>query len=181
MPQPLPGAFIIAMIGKNRKYEALKVKDFDFPKRLDKWDCQLKNERHFLEFLIRNDWVQKKIGIKIAHSNGLFPDVKGEIYDGTGDRILVEVEFWAENYKRHGHRFGGCDLILSFFRKPDTRIIRGIPVWSFYTGSTKSRMFTFCLMDDILFDFGKNNKKHIDDWINEDLIYRPATPFSKRH
>lgn len=143
------------MIGKDSKYSWLKVQAFEFPKRIDKWELEIKDERHFIEFLLRNLWVQKRIGIKFDKSNGLFPDVKGEIFDGSGDKINVEVEYWAENYKSHGHKFGGCDLILSFFRKPQTRIVRGVPVWSFYVGEETSRNFKFSLLDDINFDFSK--------------------------
>lgn len=84
-----------------------------------------------------------------ATSNGWFPDVVGEIYDAEGGQIRVEVEYWAENYKSHGHPFGACDLIISFLRTPGTSMVRGVPVWSFYTGKKTSRYFKFCLWDDI--------------------------------
>lgn len=141
------------MIGKDPRFSPLKVKPFNLPRQIDKWDLELQNERHFIEFLLRNEWVQRMTGIKMSGSNGLFPDVKGELFDEFKTKIDVEVEYWAENYKEHGHRFGGCHLILSLFRKPTTRIIRGVPVWSFYTGQKSSRFFKYCLKDDINYNF----------------------------
>lgn len=136
----------------------MKVKPFEFPKKLDRWKNPIIDERCFIEFLLRNDWVQRKIGIKMKSSNGLFPDVKGEIYDEEGGPIRVEIEYWAENYKKHRHPFGGCDLIISFFRKPNTRVVGGCPVWSFYTGGLNSRDMKYCLLDDINFNFYHNDE-----------------------
>lgn len=137
------------MLGDNPKYESYKVPEFDFPLRISQKDVEFKNERHFIEFLLRNEWVQRRLGIKMDISNGLFPDIKGEIFDGSGTPIRVEVEYWAENYKAHNHPFGGCNLILSFFRQPNTRVVRGVPVWSFYVGKKSSSIMRFCLNDDI--------------------------------
>lgn len=149
--QPLFGAFF--MFGISQKYSRFKVKPFAFPKKLDIWKSEIRNERDFIEFLLRNEWIQHQIGIRMKSSNGLFPDIKGHIFSGNQEPINVEVEYWAENYKQHEHPFAGCDLILSFLRLPKTKVVKGCPVWSFYSGAQKSRVFSYCLRDDIGYDF----------------------------
>ncbi len=143
------------MIGKGDEYDYLNNLKIDFPHNMSIFSQKIfKSERHFLEFLIRNDWIQRRIGIKASLVvNGLFPDIKGEIYDGIGGKIRVEVEYKAENYSNHKHPWGGCDLILSFIRNSGTRIIRGCPVWSFYY--KKKDTLVYCLEDDIGFNFNE--------------------------
>lgn len=143
------------MFGTNPQYRHFEISEFNFPQYIYLKDIEFKNERHFIEFLLRNEWIQRRIGIRMQTSNGLFPDVKGEVFDGTGLPIKVEVEYWAENYKSHGHPFGGCDLILSLFRQPNTKIVRGVPVWSFYVGKKSNTKMKYCLTEDI---FGDDNE-----------------------
>lgn len=155
MLQPLFGRISIFMLGEGKKFVSLETERFELPDSVYTPDLQFKNERHFIEFLIRNDWIQRQVGIKMFPSTGFFPDIHGEIYDYSGDKIKVEIEFRAENYILHGHPFGGCDLILSFVRNLNTRIIRGVPVWSFYKGDLKDKFWDLCLPDDINTDFDK--------------------------
>lgn len=157
------GAINFAMIGNKKKYEYMEYEPFVFPDELT-FDCfgLPKNEREFLEFLIRNDWVQRMVGIKMFPTNGFFPDIKGFIYDGTDFPIMVEVEYKAENYSRHFHPFGGANLILSYIRYSKSRIIRGCPVWSFY--KIENKKLIYCLDEDINFNFNeKNNDSILDD------------------
>lgn len=149
------------MYGTNPKFTRFKCDSFDIPSGLYLSECEIRNERHFLEFLLRNDWIQRQLGIKMDGSNGFFPDIKGEIYDGTGDKINVEVEYRAENYITHGHLFRGCDLILSFIRNPNTHIIKGIPVWSFYKAEPNERYIEECLWEDMNFDFDAYSDERI--------------------
>lgn len=153
------------MFGTSEKYKSLQVPEFEFPTRIDIRDVELKSETHFIEFLLRNEWIQRKLGIRMRYSNGLFPDVTGDVFDGTGLPIKVEVEYWAENYKIHGHPFGGCHLIISLFRKPKTRVIKGVPVWSFYVWDKVSRNMRFCLYEDVSYNFiaHKTSKSEEDD------------------
>lgn len=144
------------MIGYGEKYRYVECEPFKLPHQVLIAECQIRNERHFIEFLLRNDWIQRRVGIRMPSSNGFFPDIKGEIYDGTGDPIKVEVEFWAENYKLHGHEFKGCDLILSFFRSPETRFVKGVPVWSFYECYKNDKWGLFCLDSDIRYNFDEH-------------------------
>lgn len=153
------------MFGKGVKYSVFECERFDLPNRVLLSECQITNERHFIEFLIRNDWVQRMVGIKMPTTNGLFPDIKGEIYDGSGDRIQVEVEYRAENYVSHGHSYRGCDLILSFLKSPEVRMIKGIPVWSFYEAYKSDKWGVLTLFSDIKYDFAD----HFDeDELTED-------------
>lgn len=156
------------MFGKGLKFKHFESDPFELPAQILFSECQIRNERHFIEFLLRNDWMQRRLGIKMNGSNGFFPDIKGEIYDGTGDLIKVEVEYRAENYIAHGHAFRGCDLILSFVKSPDIVFIKGIPVWSFYEAYKNDRWGLFCLNSDMRYDFSN----HID--VDE------LTPLEKR-
>ena len=132
------------------KYEYLKTEIFDFPQELNESEKDILNERMFMEFILKNDWVQRMIGIKFKIKPGFFPDLIGEIYDDKGGAITVEIEYQAENYNRHHHLWGGCDLILSFIRNKDTNCVRGVPVWSFYKkGNKGSNKLFYCLDDDI--------------------------------
>lgn len=149
------------MIGNGIKYSFLQRKPFNFPEKISRIDNEIINERHFLEFLLRNDWVQRKIGIKMAESNGLFPDIKGEIYDRYGGLIRIEVEFWAENYKLHKHGYKACDLILSYFRTPEVNFVQGIPVWSFYKGYKEDDIYQFCLNEDISKNFNEMEEEGV--------------------
>lgn len=141
------------MIGKDFKFKRFETEPFTLPNGVYLPDCELRNERHFIEFLLRNDWIQRQLGVKMDSSDGFFPDIKGEIYDYSGDKIRVEVEYRAENYVKHGHLFRGCDLIISFIRGHNIRFIKGIPVWSFYEGGYSDKYVTLCLNDDMDFDF----------------------------
>lgn len=128
---------------------------FPLPKQILIADSQIRNERHFIEFLLRNDWIQRRLGIFMPSTNGFFPDIKGEIYDGSGDKIRVEVEYRAENYAHHGHAYAGCDLILSFIKSPEVVFVKGVPVWSFYEGYKNDRWGILCLDSDIKRDFSE--------------------------
>jgi hypothetical protein len=175
MNLPLVVAFFV-MIGKNDKYLGFECDPFELPRQLEVAACQLKNERHFIEFLVRNDWIQRRMGLRMPKvTNGFFPDLKSLIRATKDDPkevpINVEVEFWAENYRMHGHAFRGCDLILSFFRTPDTRFVKGVPVWSFYECYRNDKWGMLCLDRDIRYDFSE----HIDvDELNafEYMVYK---------
>jgi len=142
-------------IGKSPFYAFLKKDRFEFPEVIKLNDIEITNERRFLEFLLRNDWIQRDLGIRMNSSNGLFPDIKGEIYDDPETKIRVEVEYYAETFGLHKHNPRGCHLILSFIRKPCTRVYKTVPVWSFYKQINDE--LHFCLYDDIDFDFDKYN------------------------
>lgn len=139
------------MIGTAKRYAWLAAPRLSFPHRIKASEIGIDNEREFIEFLLRNDWLQRRLGIKMTGSNGLFPDIIGEIYDELGGKIRVEVEYHAENYQRHGHAFKGCDLIISLTRGEEVRFVKGVPVWSFYIRDGDE--LVFCLDDDINYNF----------------------------
>jgi hypothetical protein len=157
------------MYGIGQRYAGYAVEPFKLPETLDLKDCQIRNETHFMEFLIRNDWIQRLVGIKMSPSNGFFPDLCAEIYDESGEKIRVEAEYRAENYAAHGHSYRGCDLILSFIRKPEVRFIKGIPVWSFYEQINQTYPCELSLYDDIAYDFYNHDKK--EEKLSELLDY----------
>lgn len=151
------------MYGIGEKYQHLEFEPFEFPETINLNEARwFKNEREFLEFLIRNQWIQRRVGFSIPQSNGLFPDVHGIIFDKDQTKIRVEVEYRAENYGRHGHPFGKADLILSFIRGTKKKIIRGCPVWSFYT-QVGGKQLQYCLDKDINFDFLKYTPSDNDE------------------
>lgn len=156
------------MYGIGEHYTYLELEPFEFPQKIslsdDRW---FKNEREFLEFLIRNEWMQRRLGFSIPPSNGLFPDVRGTIFDKDQIKIRVEVEYRAENYGLHGHPFGKADLVLSFIRRPHKKIIRGCPIWSFYVQTGNGKL-EYCLDRDINFDFLKYNSDEREDEIQPD-------------
>lgn len=154
------------MYGTNKLFNRFKMPYFELPDQIHINDIEFRCERDFIEFYLRNDWIQRMLGIKCRTSNGLFPDLKAEIYDHTRQKIRVEAELWAENYTMHDHEFAGCDLILSFFRQPNTKMVRGCPVWSFYKGSKNANTFDLCLFEDINYNFSTH---HIEDGPNEPL------------
>lgn len=114
-----------------------------------------------MEFLLRNDWIQRLLGIKMKESDGFFPDIFGEIYDDSNKKIDVELEYRAEHYAKHGHAFGGCHLILSFIKYPEVRFVKGVPVWSFYEGHRNDQYLDLCLFENINFDFSNYNPDEI--------------------
>lgn len=152
------------MIGKGEKFRHFECDPFDLPKQIEVANCEFRNERHFIEFLVRNDWIQRKLGLRMPRvTNGFFPDLRSFV---LADRchpeeipISVEVELWAENYRMHGHEYRGCDLILSFFRSPETRFVKGVPVWSFYECFRNDKWGLLSLYGDIKYDFSE----HIDE------------------
>lgn len=139
------------MIGTEARHKWLETSRFNFPHKIKVSEIGMHTEREFIEFLLRNDWVQRRVGIKMESSNGLFPDIVGEIYDEIGGKITVEVEYRAENYIQHGHAFKGCNLVISLIRSEETRFVKGVPVWSFYYKDGQDLIF--CLDDDINYDF----------------------------
>lgn len=158
------GVFYLIMFGQNLQYGYLDNIDIQFPHFLNKNERLFLNEREFIEFLLRNDYIQRKIGIKMdGSSNGLFPDIKGEIYDGSGIKIRVEVEYKAINYVIHKHPYRGCDLILSFIRQVGQRFLKGCPIWSFYVDRGESdRYLEYTLNDDINHDFDKPDELYME-------------------
>lgn len=144
------------MIGTAKRYAWLAAPRLSFPHRIKASEIGIDTEREFIEFLIRNDWVQRRLGIKMTGSNGLFPDIFGEIYDNEGGTIAVEIEYHAESYRIHGHSFKGCDLIISLTRGEEVRFVKGVPVWSFYYRDGDE--LVFCLDDDINYDFSKHGE-----------------------
>lgn len=150
------------MIGLNHRFLRYQVEPFEFPELLNINYLEIRNERHFIEFFLRNQWVQRMVGVQCNESNGYFPDLKAHIYGDSTTKINVEMEYWAQNYKAHKHPYGGCDLIISFLRLQDTRFIAGVPVWSFYKGKRNGEIFEFCLFDDMNYDFGSHHLK--DDY-----------------
>lgn len=118
------------MIGTSEKYRWLETSRLNFPHRIKAREIGIDTEREFIEFLLRNDWVQRRLGIK--------------------------MEYHAENYRHHGHAFKGCDLIISLIRSEETRFVKGVPVWSFYYRDEDELIF--CLDDDINYDFNKHGE-----------------------
>jgi hypothetical protein len=67
------------MIGTSTRFTRFGTEPFDLPRLIDLKCCELKNERHFIEFLLRNDWIQRQLGIKMFGSDGFFHDIIGEM------------------------------------------------------------------------------------------------------
>lgn len=154
------GFLFFMAFGTSPKYGNYAVPYFEFPEQISFLECEIKNERHFIEFLLRNEWVQHQVGIKMFDSNGFFPDIKGHIFNDPTTPIKVEVEYRAENYIAHGHSFRGCDMILSFVRNPEIRIIKGIPVVSFYSAYKSDKFGELCLWDDVVYDYDNHDEEY---------------------
>lgn len=54
--------------------------------------------------------IQDRLGWRIAYLQTAFPDAIIESEDG--DRLIVEFEYHAKDFKYHGHDPDGCDLII---------------------------------------------------------------------
>jgi len=145
------------MIGISHTYDNCKVDYFEFPLELLNSTASLlfSNEREFIEFLLRNDWIQRKLGFKLpTTSNGRFPDITAHTYDQYKTKIEVEVEYKAEHFIIHKHNTVYCDLILSFIRSNKNTNISGIPIWSFYKRIKDKLIYT---LDEDIFD--QNRRK----------------------
>lgn len=121
------------------------------PAAIDRWFFPIKDLPQFKEFLLKNEWIQRMIGIKFCGSkNGQF--LMSEIFDGSGDRIKVAVLFDAKDFSKYYDTFGQFHLILSLYRLPKNTTLYGTKVWSFYVGSNLSRIYRLCIMDDMGLD-----------------------------
>lgn len=68
---------------------------------------------------------QDRLGWRIAYLQTAFPDAV--IENKRSQRLTVEFEYEAKNFKRHKHPADGCDLILCYRNSwPDAPL----PVWA---------------------------------------------------
>lgn len=132
---------------------------FEFPEKVNRFECDLRDKTDFVDFIVNNEWVQRRIGMTIKRKRRGDDEVRAVILGEEKIPINVCIEFRAAGFNFKQNKFGQHDLLLSFYRNPDTRIIRGVPNWSFYVGSTKSEYYSLCLMDDVLFDFVEKTKQ----------------------
>jgi hypothetical protein len=54
-------------------------------------------------------------------------------------------------------------LVVSFFRTPESRFVKGVPIWSFYNGYKDDFIFENCLYDDMHYDFANHHKLEMYD------------------
>lgn len=121
-------------------------------------DNFITNEHEFVAFVQLNEWVHRDmLGIHKIESNGLFPDFHAMCFNSE-DKIKVEVEFEAINFKRHNHYSGGCHLILSLIRKCEEPTCSGLPVWSFYKWNAYTGFYEWCLESDQQFNSEEFNQ-----------------------
>jgi hypothetical protein len=135
---------------KNRADQAKSIwKDIsvdNFPENAVLDDLIIKSEREFHLMICCSHHIQRSLGWQgIVNSQVFYPDVTADL--GNGDHLRVELEFDASNFWRHRHGFGGCDLIVTFLRRPGETMIAGVPVWSFY--ERKNSIAEWTLFTDI--------------------------------
>lgn len=124
----------------------------DFPKITDREDLFIKTEREFHLLINCSKSIQRSLGWSgIINSNVFYPDVQALLSD-CGEIIKIELEYEASNFIKHDHSGRNCDLIISFIRKPEDTLIRGLPVWSFYT--EKRNQLVWSLQHDIINNCG---------------------------
>lgn len=136
------------------------MNEFIFNDSLCVFDKHFKNETEFIEFLIRNDWIQEKIGITMPPTSGYYPDIYGTNRK-TKSEVLVEVEYWAHRYRsKHSQDYRKSDFIVSYFRLPNNRFICNVPVISFYKGREKDMFLQYCLDEDLSTNFEELRDKN---------------------
>lgn len=107
-----------------------------FPDRVHVDDVLIASEREFQLMVCCSTHIQRSLGWHgIKNSQVFYPDITADL--GDGDTLRVELEYKAENFRRHGHKMGGCDLIVTFIRNYHDNMIAGVPVWSFYRRDSK--------------------------------------------
>ena len=109
------------------RYGYLKVEPFNLAETKNK--VFMNNEDGFMAFIMLNEWVQRQLGLKNLMITNTFPDILANPR-GSSSLLRIELEWKAENYKRHNHQY--CDLIISYLRSQRTKTIKNIPVWSWY-------------------------------------------------
>lgn len=81
--------------------------------------------RNEAETIVLYKLVQEQLGWRIVHLQTAFPDAI--IENARGQRLVVEFECQAKNFKWHGHDPADCDLIVCWTNDwADTPI----PVWA---------------------------------------------------
>jgi len=124
----------------------------DFPHVTNRDDLFIKTERDFHLLIHCSHPIQRSLGwAGIINSNVFYPDMQVLLSDG-GEILKVELEYEASNFNKHDHSGRNCDLIISFIRKPEDSIIRGLPVWSFYIEKRNELIWT--LQHDIIHNSG---------------------------
>ena len=136
-------------------YSYLKIEEFDFLSETSNPFLYFKNELEFMSFIILNEWFQRKLGIfNIKRNAYSSPDLEATILF-SGEKINIEVEYKASNFKEHNHSSTYIDLILSFCRVNSKTTINSIPIWSVYKTKGKNK-YIYTLDDDINRDFNKD-------------------------
>ena len=114
--------------------EIAAVRDLSYDKLLDDFiylysGLKFKNEREF------SAWFEDNIsffGFKeiISKSTNSYPDY--ELLDVKGKKVLVELEFFSNNFIAHHHDPKKVDYIISVYTVDDN--ILGVPVLSLHSG-----------------------------------------------
>lgn len=118
----------------------------DFPRIVSNENIFIKTERQFALLIGTSRYIQRSLGWhSIVNNNVFYPDVTAML--DCGETLRCELEYDASCFLRHKHSGLHCDLILSFVRRSDQVMIKGVPVWSFYVKNENDLIWS--LNDDI--------------------------------
>ncbi len=99
---------------------------------------RLCNEQEFADWFDNNYIL---FGIKkIIKHDVFFPDVVAEMCNGI--ILRIELEYFAANFKRHGHDSNTCDLIISYASSKNQDRVCGIPVISLFHFKNNSVLYS---------------------------------------
>ena len=141
-----------------KHYPYLKIQGFEFPERIIRPQDYFENELEFMYFIMLNPWFCEKLGIYDVVRNVGVPDITAKII-GCNEKISIEVEYNAYNFRKHKHVFYYTNLIISFIRFSGTKSIDSVPIWSVYrytTSKVNKRNYIYTLDDDINRDFDES-------------------------
>lgn len=130
-----------------------------------------------------HDWFNRNFmlfGIqKLLKNDPMFPDIVAEFNDGT--RLNIELEYFAEDFKKHSHEPSHCDLIIAYAKRPIQSYIMGIPVVAIFdakvskrTGKVdlESRVLTAYFVDKV-----ETDKKRLWATFDEGYCPKPIAQF----
>lgn len=104
---------------ENHDVKTMPVDDYGFPA------FRFRNEREF------HNWFNISFPLfgirRLRRSDGRFPDVSCETV--TGEILHIELEFLSPRFRDHQGQLGSVHAVLCAVRRPQDRILFGIPVF----------------------------------------------------